>query len=429
MRTIQNGNSGPLVTYAQLSLRRAGEAPGSLDGFFGSRTESAVKNFQKRYGLAPDGIVGQRTWAELFPYLSAYRPVRIAEGDTMYGLAVRYQSSVDAIRTANPSVRPENLAIGSVLNVPLPFYASAWEVPYSSLLNGIALDGLTKRFPKIRVFSIGRSVLNRPLLAASFGIGGIAVGINAAHHANEWITTPLTLRFLEEYALAESQGGRIGGFDAAELYRRTRLVLVPQVNPDGTDLVTGYLAANDPAFQSAMGLAGSYPRIPFPSGWKANIRGVDLNLGYPAGWERARAIKFAQGYNRPGPRYYVGSAPLSEPENLAMAELTEREAFRLTVSYHTQGAEIYWRYGQKAPVGARRIAEAFAAASGYAIADPDEQSSYAGYKDWFIDAFDLPGFTIEAGRGTNPLPVGDLETLYRENLGIFVNSLALAPDA
>ena len=45
-------------------------------------------------------------------------------------------------------------------------------------------------------------------------------------------------------------------------------------------------------------------------------------------------------------------------------------------------------------------------------------SSNAGYKDWFIQAFDRPGFTIEAGRGKNPLPISDFDTLYKENLPI-----------
>ena len=40
------------------------------DGVFGKLTEEAVKNFQKKNGLKPDGIVGEKTWAKL-PQLSA----------------------------------------------------------------------------------------------------------------------------------------------------------------------------------------------------------------------------------------------------------------------------------------------------------------------------------------------------------------------
>ena len=428
MKQLKRGITGLLVQYAQLALLRAGRRPGAMDGVFGMRTESAVLSFQRQAGLTADGIIGDRTWAALYPYLAGYTLHTVAAGDTYTRLAARYETTVDAIRIANPAVDPERIPIGTVLTVPLPFPVTVWEVPYSSLLTGIVLDGLRARYPKLQLESFGKSVLGRDLLAASVG-SGAPVGINGAHHANEWITTPLVLRMLESYLYAEAYGKPIAGFDAGELFQRTRLVLVPLVNPDGVDLVTGYLEANDPAFARAMGFAGDYPKIPFPSGWKANLNGVDLNLGYPAGWEIARRQKFAEGFTRPGPRDYVGSAPLAEPENRAMAALTRASGFRLTVSWHTQGREIYWRYDGYAPEGAEAIAAAFAKASGYAAADPAAYSGYAGYKDWFLDAFRRPGFTVEAGEGQNPLPLADLPALYRENIGIFINSLAFAGNA
>ena len=45
-------------------------------------------------------------------------------------------------------------------------------------------------------------------------------------------------------------------------------------------------------------------------------------------------------------------------------------------------------------------------------------SGHAGYKDWFIQDFNRPGYTIEAGLGENPLPLSQFDTIYRENLGI-----------
>ena len=39
--------------------------------------------------------------------------------------------------------------------------------------------------------------------------------------------------------------------------------------------------------------------------------GVDLNLQFPAGWEQAKEIKFAQGFTSPAPRDYVGSRSFS----------------------------------------------------------------------------------------------------------------------
>ena len=254
------------------------------------------------------------------------------------------------------------------------------------------------------------------------------MGYNASHHANEWITTPVLLKFLERYAAAYVTGGSVGGTPARTLYNTTTLYLVPLVNPDGVDLVTGALKPGDSYYEQARAFAAFYPAIPFPSGWKANISGVDLNLGYPAEWERARSIKFSQGYTRPGPRDYVGTAPLAEPENRAMARFTRAHDFRLTLSYHTQGRVIFWKFLDYEPEGSRQIAEAFSEVSGYLVEETPYSSGFAGYKDWFIQSYNLPGYTIEAGLGENPLPISQFPDIYRENEGILTLGMVLAPD-
>ena len=229
---------------------------------------------------------------------------------------------------------------------------------------------------------------------------------------------------MEQYARAISENGTIFGYSAQALYQRVVLHLVPMVNPDGVDLVTGGLAEGSPGYENAVRLAESFPNIPFPDGWKANLRGVDLNLNYPAGWEQAREIKFAQGYTRPGPRDYVGTAPLDQPESAAMAALTERLRPSLTLSFHTQGEVIYWKFGSLESDGARELGEDFAAVSGYTLEDVPFASGFAGYKDWFILKFDRPGYTVEVGTGTNPLPLSQLEAIYEKVIGILVLGLA-----
>jgi g-D-glutamyl-meso-diaminopimelate peptidase len=246
---------------------------------------------------------------------------------------------------------------------------------------------------------------------------------NAEHHANEWITTPILLHFAEELASAFAAGEELSGVSAGELLDYATLVLIPAVNPDGMDLVTGELSSGE-AFDQARVLAMNYPRYPFPSGWKANLRGVDLNLNYTARWEQARELKFAQGYDRPGPRDYVGPAPLSEPETEALAGLTERTEPGLTISLHSQGNVIYWKFGSMEPPGARELGERFAAVSGYALEDVPYASGFAGYKDWFILTRDRPGYTLELGSGENPLPLSQFDEIYAAALGILALGLA-----
>ena len=251
----------------------------------------------------------------------------------------------------------------------------------------------------------------------TIGSGARKVIYSAAHHANEWITAYVLLKFAEELAEAITSGGSLYGIPAATL-ANTEITLVPLVDPDGVDLVTGAIAPGSVPYELARTLGDNYPNIPFPNGWKANLLGVDLNLQYPAGWLRAREIKFSQGFTRPGPRDFVGRAPLNQLESRALAELTEEIDPALVLAYHTQGKVIYWQFGDIQVPGAEALANDFARTSGYALEAVPENSAYAGYKDWFIQNFRRSGFTIEVGAGENPLPLEQFDEIYRDNLGI-----------
>ena len=81
---------------------------------------------------------------------------------------------------------------------------------------------------------------------------------------------------------------------------------------------------------------------------------------------------------------------------------------------------IYWKYLDYEPENSRAIAYRFSAASGYLVEETPYGSGFAGYKDWFIQNYDRPGYTIEAGKGTNPLPLSQFERIYADNLPILV---------
>ena len=417
MRLLRMGSKGPAVELLQLALNRAGFGTLETDGIFGPLTEGAVRRFQTARNILSDGIVGRDTHRQLLPWYTGSLFYKIQKGDTFAALAERFGTTVDAIVLANPEAQPENLQIGETVTIPLPFPVVPTEITYSASLVELCLRGLQARYPFIETGSIGQSVMGKPISYLTLGTGENKVLYNAEHHANEWITTPLLLKFAEDLAEASVKGEKIFDQGAAELLRYATLTLIPAVNPDGLDLVTGELQQGE-FYRGAAGIAQDWPEIPFPNGWKANIRGTDLNLQYPAGWEKAKEIKYAQGVRGPAPMDYVGFGPLSAPESRAVYDYTLALSPCLTLSYHTQGEEIYWRYGECEPEGAQKIGELFAKLSGYKLADPADVSSNAGYKDWFIDSFDRPGFTVEAGKGTNPLPLTDFDELYQKNLPI-----------
>ena len=296
------------------------------------------------------------------------------------------------------------------------------DVPMTAELCDRTILQLAEVYPQCRTELLTQTAYGRPVRSLVIGRGPRKVLYTAAHHANEWITATVILKFIEDFAQALTTAGQIGSVAAADLEQAATIYTVPMVNPDGVALVTGELQPGQLPYVSAQALADSYPQISFPEGWKANLLGVDLNLQYPAGWLQAREIKFAQGYDRPGPRDYVGRAPLNQLESRALAGYTEAIDPELVLAYHTQGKVIYWQFEDVVVPGARELAEAFALSSGYALEDTPFESAFAGYKDWFIKAFRRPGFTIEAGEGENPLPIGQFEEIYRDNLGILITA-------
>lgn len=62
--TVRRGDRGEVVTQLQRLLSKDGSSL-QIDGIFGPGTQSAVRAFQKKYGLTVDGIVGPQTWGKL----------------------------------------------------------------------------------------------------------------------------------------------------------------------------------------------------------------------------------------------------------------------------------------------------------------------------------------------------------------------------
>lgn len=382
MKHIFWGDRGTLVSYLQLALTRAG-FPLTQDGIFGDRTCAALRQF---LGDERACSVTQAVWDRLIPYLRGFR------SDEAGGVEI------------------------------FDFPLVSGDVPYSSVLNGFVTEGLVARYPFLETENAGRSVMGSTLRVLKIGKGEKQVFYNASFHANENITTPVLLKFAEEYAGAYAVGGDVQGVPASELFDNYTLYLLPMVNPDGVDLVNGILT-NGFYYRKAEEIARAYPQIPFPAGWKANIDGVDLNLQFPAGWEQAKEIKFSQGFTMPAPRDYVGVAPLTAPESAAVSRFTTSHDFRLILAYHTQGEVIYWKYADYEPDNSYEIAQYFGAVSGYTVEETPQASGYAGYKDWFIQEYNRPGYTIEAGLGENPLPMTQFDRIYKDNLGILLGGM------
>ena len=294
------------------------------------------------------------------------------------------------------------------------------DIPMTPRLCENTILEITRTYPFCRSEVLTTTAFGRPVRTLVIGNGPRKVIYTAAHHANEWITTPVILKFVEELAEAIRTGGRIFDTDARTIAETATIYTVSMVDPDGVALVTGEIRPGEMSYEAAVMLARNYPEIPFPDGWKANLLGVDLNLNYPAGWLQARENKFAQGFTLPGPRDFVGRSPLDQLETRALAGYTEFLDPALVLAYHSQGQEIYWQFQDIEVPGARELGQRFAEVSGYRLSEVPFASAFAGYKDWFIKTFRRPGYTIEVGEGINPLPLSQFDSIYEKNLGILV---------
>ena len=151
-----------------------------------------------------------------------------------------------------------------------------------------------KRLRRVAPFTyiktLTRTAGGRPIVAIQLGCGCTKVLVTGTHHANEAITGTLLWELLLSYCKAICQDTAFGGIPARVLYRNSMLYCVPLVNPDGADLVAGEIPEASPEYVQAAAIAAGFPQIPFPDGWKANLRGVDLSLNYPASWDFAKEI-------------------------------------------------------------------------------------------------------------------------------------------
>jgi g-D-glutamyl-meso-diaminopimelate peptidase len=336
----------------------------------------------------------------------------IQPGDTFWGIARSRNLAVDALLLLNQDVNPNSLQAGAVIEVPLRITQPVvnGQQAYSFEVMENDLNGLKYAFPFVRVNTIGESVLGKPLYEILIGNGEKKVHMDASFHANEWITTPVLMRFMNDYLLSLVNRGAIRGVVTEPLYNNVTLSLVPMVNPDGVDLVI----SGPPASLRERVIEINKGSTDF-SGWKANINGVDLNNQFPAKWELEKERKEEKS---PAPRDFPGYKPLSEPESMAMAELARNGNLDRVLALHTQGEEFYWGYEGLEPPEAEILAEEFESVSGYRSVRYID--SYAGYKDWFIKDFRRPGFTVELGKGINPLPLSQFNQIYESVLGIFL---------
>lgn len=271
---------------------------------------------------------------------------------------------------------------------------------------------LVKEYGFCDFYSVSESVMEKKLCCLRVGSGSKKIFVNGAHHGLEYLTSAFIVRFFESYCKAYADNTDFFGYDVKKLYDSVSLYAVPMVNPDGVDIAVNGIDITNPYHRKLISMVGIHS---FNKVWQANANGVDINHNYDAGWQAVKTY--------PSPTGYAGPYSESEPETKAMVELIKTEKFDMLIAFHSQGGEIYYDFDGSVPEKSYELVNKMAQVSGYTPSVPSGTAAYGGCKDWFIKEFSKSGFTVEIGKGKNPLPVEMLDKIFEENAKIILSAM------
>ncbi len=256
-------------------------------------------------------------------------------------------------------------------------------------------NSILSAYKNIKKFVIAKTTLCRDINAYAVGkVGGVL--LCGAFHGMERLTSEILYRFLDDVCKKMEEDS-----DMCKKIEKTGLTIVPMVNPDGVEIsVNGVQTAG--ALSELVSESLIKAGIPYNK-WQANAKGVDINHNFDAGYEKVKENEKKMGINAASPTRYGGEYAESEKETKALCELCRMYDFSIAVALHTQGREIYYDFSDNTPKESLRLANAMSDLSGYAVSHPNGIAIGGGFKDWFIESFRRPAFTLEVGLGENPL--------------------------
>ena len=283
------------------------------------------------------------------------------------------------------------------------------------------IRALASHNPILRTGVMGKSILGKSLDVLTLGEGKRTYIFVASHHAMEWITSLILLRFIGELCERTSKREQEFGVDLSRALANARFVFVPMLNPDGVDLQIRGIEAGGILSERLRKMNGGDDF----SHWQANARGVDLNHNYDAGFDEYKKLEAEYGIHGGAPTRFSGEYPESEPECRAMCNLIRALSPDVIYTFHTQGEEIFYTSGDCVLDESLRIGKLLSEKSGYALSCPEGLASYGGLTDWALTKMKIPSFTIECGLGKNPLPPSDADKIYEKIREMLFISLTL----
>ncbi len=252
------------------------------------------------------------------------------------------------------------------------------------------VEELIKEYPFINAEIIGRSALNRGVFSLSVGNQSNSVIFTAGFCGTDGLTCELLLLFVEKMCHAVKHSCLLCGVDIKRALTQLGITVVPCVNPDGIEIA-----------QNGFECGKSMKEFLLSSGcedhrkWSTNAFGVDINRNFSPQWNEHHKKENEQGIRGPSAKGYCGEFPESEAETKVLSRLCRLRHFRQCLSLHPGDGELHWQYNEKAPGQSSMMAKILADSCGYSLESKDNPSQPDGFKNWFIDEFSSPGFSLK----------------------------------
>ncbi len=280
---------------------------------------------------------------------------------------------------------------------------------YSMLMK--SLYRITEEHNILCLHYLGNSLLDRSIPMVTLGKGKKHVLYVGTHHAMEWLTALLLTNFIEEYCLILKKGNTVNKLEPKEILNSYTLHILPMLNPDGVEYQIHGVEQANPLCQRLLAMNGQNADFRH---WQANGRGVDLNHNYDAGFEEYKELERQNGIEGGSPTRYSGESPASEPETSALCNWLQFHRTQLSgvLTLHTQGEEIFYQSNEITLPRTTAIAQRISRLTGYTVQEAKGLASYSGLTDWCVQKLQLPSFTLECGKGVNPLPIEKANDIY-----------------
>ena len=282
------------------------------------------------------------------------------------------------------------------------------EFDYAALMRTVRV--LAECYDFLGFSYLTESVLGRGVPMITVGEGEKQIFYIGAHHGAERITSAVLIKFVAEFCAHAKRGTAVCGMNLNYIMKSRTLCIIPMLNPDGVEI-----SANGAQNDSML-----YPRLVRMNGshdftlWQANARGVDLNHNYDANFAEYKKLEPTLGICGGCASKYSGEYPESEPETGALCNYLRFNKPTALMTLHTQGREIYYTSGGKCTQASKAAAAKLASLTGYKLNIPEGTAAYGGLTDFCIQKLGIPAFTLECGKGKNPLPKNDMPLIYSD---------------